>query len=79
MFTISSLKSIENKHNGSRSIDCMKKFCKYLRKHAMTIIKSEKKKMKLLTNKQQKTYENTKICYISKEVDIKVVHIGYVI
>ena len=33
----------------------------------MQIIKFKKKKMKLLTNEQQKLYENVKICYISKE------------
>ena len=47
-----------------RGKDCLKKFCESLRKHAMKIINFEKKKMKLLTTKQQK---NDKICYISKE------------
>ena len=28
---------------------------------------SEDKKMKLLTNEQQESYENAKICYICKE------------
>ena len=45
----------------------MKKFCKSLREHAMEIINFEKKKMRLLTNEQQKSYQNTKICYICKE------------
>ena len=52
---ISSFKSIENKHAYK---DCIKKFCKYLREHAMKITKKKgkilkRKKMKLLTNKQQ--------------------------
>ena len=33
----------------------------------MKIISFKKKKMELLTNDQQKSYENTKICYICKE------------
>ena len=33
----------------------------------MEIISFKKKKMKLLTKKQQESYENAKICYICKE------------
>ena len=33
----------------------------------MKIINSEQKKMKLLTKKEQKLYENAKICYICKQ------------
>ena len=43
----------------------MKKFCEFLREHAMEIINV--KKMKLLTNEQQNSYENAKICYICKQ------------
>ena len=42
----------------------MKKFCEFLREHAMKIIF---KKMKLLTKEQQESYENAKISYICKE------------
>ena len=45
----------------------MKKFCESLREHAMEIINFTKKKMKSLTNEQQKSYQNVKICYICKE------------
>ena len=45
----------------------MKKFCEYLRDHKMKIINFKKKKMKLLTKEQQKSYKNVKICYICKE------------
>ena len=45
----------------------MKKFCEFLREHAMKIINFKKKKMKLLTKEQQESYENAKICYICKE------------
>ena len=33
--TISSLRTIENKHDVYRGKDCMKKFCEFLREHAM--------------------------------------------
>ena len=46
----------------------MKKFCESLREHAKEIINS--KKMKLLTNKQQKSDKNAEKCYNWRE-DIK--------
>ena len=67
MSTISSFKCIENKHDVYRGKNCMKKFCKYLRKHPMKIINFKKKKLKFLTNKQQNSYQNSKICYICQE------------
>ena len=45
----------------------MKTFCESLREHAMKIINFKKKKMKLIAKEQQKSYENTKICYICNE------------
>ena len=42
MSTISSFRSIENKHDGYRSKDCMKKFCEFLRGHAIKIINFKK-------------------------------------
>ena len=57
MSTVSSFKSITNKHDVCRGNDCMNKFCKSLRQHAM----------KILTNEQQWSYENTKICHTCKE------------
>ena len=44
----------------------MKRFCEFLRQHAMKIINLKKKKMKLLTKEQQESYENAKISYICK-------------
>ena len=65
--TISSFRSTENKHDVYRDKDCMKKFGESLREHAMNIINIKKTKMKLLTKKQQGSYENAKICYICTE------------
>ena len=45
----------------------MKKFYESLRQHAMDITNFKKKKIKLLTNKQQKSYGNAKMCYICQE------------
>ena len=39
----------------------MKTFWECLKKHARKIINFEKKKMKLLTNEQQESYEKAKI------------------
>ena len=49
MSTISSFRSIENKHDVYRGKDCMKKFCESLREHTMKIINFRRKKMNLLT------------------------------
>ena len=64
--TISSLRNIENKHDVYRGKDCMKRFFKFLREHAMKLI-LKRINMKLLTKEQQESYENAKICYICKE------------
>ena len=45
----------------------MKKFCKFLRKHAVKIINFKKKNMKFQTKEQQESYKNAKTCYICKE------------
>ena len=44
MSTISSFRSIENKHDIYRGKNCMKTFCKFLREHAMKMINFKKKK-----------------------------------
>ena len=43
MSIVSSFRRIENKHDVYRGKDCMKKFCKFLRDHAMKIINFFKK------------------------------------
>ena len=44
MSTMSSFRSIGNKHDIYSDKDCMKKFCEFLREHAMEIINFKKKK-----------------------------------
>ena len=67
MSTISSFRSIENKYDVYRDKDFMKRSSEYLREHAMKIINLKKKKMKLLTKEQQKSYENVQICHTCHE------------
>ena len=59
MSTISSFRSIENKHGMYRGKDFMKKFCELLREYAMKIIIFKKKKAKLLIKEQQESYGNS--------------------
>ena len=47
MSTISSFRSIENKHDVYRGKDCMKKVCELLREYAMKMINFKKKIIKL--------------------------------
>ena len=50
-----------------KEVKFMKKSCEFFREHAVKIINLKKEKMKLSTQQQQESYENAKICYISKE------------
>ena len=67
MSTTLSFKIIEKKYDVYRGKDCMKYFYESLREHAMSIFNVKKNKMKLLTNEQQNSYQNSKICYICEE------------
>ena len=67
MPSLSSFRSIENRHDVYRGKDSIKKFCESLRERAMKIINFKKIKMTLLTKQQQESYQNAKICYICKE------------
>ena len=60
MSTISSCRSIENKHGIYRGKDCMKKLCESLREDAMKIFNFKKEKLKLVTKEQQESHENAK-------------------
>ena len=53
MSTLSSFKSVENKHDVYRCKDCIKKVFESFREHTVKIINFKTKKMKLLTNQQQ--------------------------
>ena len=67
IFTSCSFDELKNKINYYRGDDCMKKFCKDLREHAMKIINCEKKRMVPLTTEEKIHYNKQKICYICKK------------
>ena len=61
---MSSFKTIKT-HHIDRGKGCKKRFWESLRQ--LNIINFKKNQVKLLTNEQQGSYENTKTCYICKE------------
>ena len=67
IFTSCSFDESKNKINYYRGDDCMKKFCKDLREHAMKIINYEKNRMVPLTIKEEICHNKQKICYICKK------------
>ena len=78
MVTMSSFKSIENKHGVYRGKDSMKKFSKSLREHTVEIIFLflKKKRKELLTNQQQKSYKKCNFfIFVKKKVEDK--HVKY--
>ena len=50
-----------------RGVDCMKKFCADLKKHAREIINNEKKEMLPLTDGGIESYNNKKFCHICRK------------
>ena len=78
LFTYCSFDITKNKLDNYRGKDCMKKFCKDLRKHATKIINYEKKKLIPLTIKEEIDHNKQKICYIcKKEFDKKNYKVRY--
>ena len=67
MYAIWTFDGMENKYDVYRGEDYVKKFCKFLREHAVKIIKFEKTKMILLTSKEYESYLNQTSCQICKK------------
>ena len=67
IFTHCSFDKSKNKLNYYRGKDCMKRFCKDLKEHAIKIINCEKKVMAPLTKEEEEDYNNQKVCYICKK------------
>ena len=67
MFTNCSFDLTKNKIDCYKGEDCIERFCRELREHAVKIINSEKKEMIPLTDEENKSYENQKVCYICKK------------
>ena len=66
LFTNSSFDATKNKLDCYKGEDCMERFWKDLRHHAMKIINYEEQEMMPLTDKQNKFYEDQKVCFICK-------------
>ena len=62
--TIWAFDNIGNNHTLYHGEDCLKKFCESLKEHAKSIIDFGKKKMLPLTEKEIKSHQDAKICYI---------------
>ena len=67
LFTNVSFDATKNKLDCYKCEDCMERFCKDLIDHAMKITYYEEKEMIPLTDKENKSYENQKVCYICKK------------
>ena len=71
--TISFFTSIENKHDVNRGKDFMKRFCDYLREHAMKIINFKMKKNELLTKESKNHMKMLKSAiFVKKNVKINI-------
>ena len=78
-----SFDSTKNKLDCYRGKDCLEKFCKDLRQHAMKTINLKEKEMIPLTSEENEYYEMEKLCQICKNnlVLIKIIkkHSNYTI
>ena len=64
---ICSFDDTKSKHYFYRLKDCIEKFCKDLKELGTEIINFEEKEMIPLTNKEIKSYEKQKVCYICEK------------
>ena len=67
MPSIALFRNIENKYDVYIDKDCMKKFCKFLRKHAMKIIKFKKKNNEIINKRAAGIKWKCKILLYCKE------------
>ena len=65
--SICSFDDKKNRRYFYRGKDCIEKFCKDLKELGMEIIYFKKKEMIPLTNKEIKSYEKQKVCYICEK------------
>ena len=65
--SICSFDDTRNRRYFYRGKDCIEKFCKDLKELGMEIINFEEKEMIPLTNKEIKSYEKQKVCYICEK------------
>ena len=65
--SICSFDNTKNKCYFYRAKDCIEKLCKDLKELGTEIINFKKKEMIPLTNKEIKSYEKQKVCYICEK------------
>ena len=65
--SICSFNDTKNKRYFYRGKDCIEKFCKDLKELGTEMINFKKKEMIPLTNKEIKSYEKQKVCYICEK------------
>ena len=68
LFTYCSFDKTKNKLDYYRGKDCTKVFCKILKEHVGRIIHWKKKEMMPLTDKENRSYENQKVCHVCKKL-----------
>ena len=67
MFTNCSFDATKNKLGCYKGEDSMESFIKDLGDHSMKIINCEEQEMIPLTDKENRSYEKKKVCYICKK------------
>ena len=67
LFTYCAFYNTKNMVDYYRDQNCLKKFCKDLKKHAEKIINCKKIEMIPLTHKEKDSYENQKVCHACKK------------
>ena len=59
--------NLKKKHDYFKGKDCIRNFCKDLKKHVTKKINNEKKKMIPLTNEENKSYLKQSVCRICQK------------
>ena len=67
MFTHCSFNATKDKLDCYKGKDCMERFCKDLKEYATKIFEQQKKKMIILTYKENKSYKKQKVCHKCKK------------
>ena len=71
LFSYCTFDTIKNKFDYNRGIDCMKGFCKDLKKHATEIINFQKKEIIQLSIEENEPYLKKELCHKCKKKEKK--------
>ena len=67
LFTHCSFNATKDKLDCYKGKDCMERFCKDLKEYPTKIFDQQKKKMIILTYKENKSYKKQKVCHTCKK------------